>query len=212
VVGLEAAGRAVVLRLEDGARLEAPVAILALAPEQALELLATFPAPPPSVRSASAVLDMTRSHPCLAVMATYPAGTPRPSWHVNYPESSNVVQVVSNETSKRGAPGALALVIQAHAAWSSRNGDDPGWPDALLREAAALHGEWAAHPAAMEPHRWRYARGDLAGELAAPLLLALDGGGRLGLAGERFAPGGGVEAAWLSGRQLAARILEETRA
>ena len=35
----------------------------------------------------------------------------------------------------------------------------------------------------------------------------LPGGSRLGLAGEAFAAGGGVEAAWSSGARLAKRIL-----
>ncbi len=33
------------------------------------------------------------------------------------------------------------------------------------------------------------------------------GGGRLGLCGDRFAPGGGVQAAFLSGQRLARRLL-----
>jgi len=39
------------------------------------------------------------------------------------------------------------------------------------------------------------------------MLLGLPGGGRLGLCGERFAPGGGVQAAFASGRMMAGRIL-----
>ena len=37
-------------------------------------------------------------------------------------------------------------------------------------------------------------------------MLTLAGGRRLGLAGEVFSPGAGVEAAWLSGRALATRL------
>jgi hypothetical protein len=212
VAGLEPAGSALALRLEDGGRLEAGTVVLALASEQSLDLLATLPAPPPPVRSAQALLDMTRSHPCLTVLATYPAGTPRPPWHVSYPETSTAIQLVSHESSKGRADGPLALVVQAHAAWSHRHVEDPAWPEALLREAAALHGAWVARPAEVEPHRWRYARGDLAGELAAPLWVTLDGGAGLGLTGDRFAPRGGVEAAWLAGRRRAARLLGERRA
>ena len=101
------------------------------------------------------------------------------------------------------------LVYQAHGAWSRRHLDDPRWPDALLAEAARILGPWAARPAAREPHRWEHARHDRSAELAAPLLLALEGGARLGIAGDWFAPGGGVEAAWRSGRALARRILDE---
>ena len=211
VEALAPAGAALALRLEGGERLEAETVVLALAPEQAIDLLEGFPEPPAAVRSAAAVLDMTRSHPCLAVMATYPADAPRPSWHVAYPERSTVVQLVSHESSKRRGSGPLALVVQAHAAWSTRNLDEPAWPDALLGEAARLLGDWAGRPTAMEPHAWRFARGDLVGKLAAPLWLALDGGARLGIAGDRFGPGGGVQSAWIAGRRLAGRILGEGR-
>lgn len=211
VEALEPAGRALALRLEGGERLAAETVALALAPEQALELLATLPAPPVAVRSASAVLDMIRSHPCLTVLALYPAGAPRPGWHVAYPERSSVVQLVSHESSKRRGAGDLALVVQAHAAWSTQNVDEPAWPDALLAETARLLGDWAARPETMEPHAWRFARGDVVGKLAAPLWLALDGGARLGVTGDRFGPGGGVQAAWIAGRRLAVRILGEER-
>jgi renalase len=210
VVRLELTDGALALHLEDGGRVEAGMTVLALAPEQALDLLGTLPEPSPESRSAAAVLEMIPSHACLAVLATYPDDAPRPPWHVSYPETSSVVQLVSHDSSKRPAGSSLALVIQAHAAWSRRHLDDAAWPEALLREAASLHGEWVARPAALESHRWRFARGDRDAELAAPLWLHLPSGARLGVAGDRFAPGGGVEAAWLSGRRLAERILRET--
>lgn len=212
VLALEPAGGALALRLEGGERLESEAVVLALAPEQVLELLETLPQQPPAVRSASALLDMTRSHPCLALMATYPAAAPRPPWHVSYPEGSTIVQLISHESSKRPGAGELALVIQAHAAWSAQNLDEPAWPDALLSEAGRLLGAWATKPAAVEPHAWRFARGDLVGKLTSPLWLALDGGAHLGVTGDRFGPGGGAQAAWLSGRRLAQRILGEGRA
>jgi len=212
VVGLEAAGKCLTVLLETGERLAAGTVVLALAPEQTRDLLGTVPDPPLEVRSASALLDMTPSQPCLAVMATYSEDTPRPAWHVGYPENSSVVQLVSHESSKRVATGEPVLVVQAHAAWSHRHLEDAGWPEALLREAAAIYGDWFARPKVVEHHRWLFARGDLAGELASPLWLGLPGGAHLGLAGERFGPGGGVQAAWISGRRLAKRILEERRA
>jgi predicted NAD/FAD-dependent oxidoreductase len=210
VVGLAPAGDRVALLLDGGGRLDAAYVVLALAPEQAVELLATFPDPPPGVKSARAVLELVPSHACLALLATYPDDAPRPTWHVSYPETSSVVQLVSHESSK-GRAGPLALVVQGHAAWSRQHLDDDGWDEALLRELGRIHGPWAARPATVERHRWRHARGDAFAELASPLWLALPGGARLGLTGDRFAPGGGVEAAWLAGRRLAARILSETR-
>ena len=212
VVRLEATDGALALHLEDGERIEAGKVVLALAPEETLALLGTIPEPPPEVGSAAALLEMIRSHACLAVLATYPEDAPRPTWQVSYPETSAVVQIVSHDSSKRPRGSSLALVVQAHAAWSRHHLDDPDWPEALLREVAALHGGWAARPAAVETHRWLFARGDRDAELAAPLWLRLPCRARLGVAGDRFAPGGGVEAAWLSGRRLAERILRETRA
>ncbi len=56
---------------------------------------------------------------------------------------------------------------------------------------------------------WRYARTDPGSELGAPILAAAGGGARIGFAGEVFGPGGGIEAAWLSGRRLARLVMEE---
>jgi predicted NAD/FAD-dependent oxidoreductase len=190
--------------------------VLATAPEEASALLATLPAEPP-VRSAAAVLALTRSEGCLTVLARYGPGAPVPEWDVCYPEGSRIVQLVSHDSAKRWAdrpgagrgPGALTLVIQAHPGWSRRNEDAPGWPAALLAEAARLLGDWAARPELAQAHVWRHARTPRSGELAAPMLLALAGGARLGLCGDRFGPGGGVEAAVVSGWKLAERILSE---
>ncbi len=210
VVGLEESGASVALHLDGGERVSAAEVVLALAPEQVVALLATIGSPSRDVRAATALLEMVPSHPCLTLLATYAPDAPRPAWHVSLPERSSVVQLLSHESSKR--PGsALALVIQAHAAWSRAHLDDRGWPEALLREAAAVHGAWIAQPVTLDPHRWCFARADREAELAAPLRLALPGGARLGVTGDRFAPGGGVEAAWLAGRALADRILSETR-
>lgn len=207
VVGLVPGDGTVALRLDDGSFLEAETAVLALAAEQVDELLATvLPAPPP-VAAARALLATASSHCALALLAAYAPGAPRPPWHVSYPETSRILQLVSNESSKRPGAPLLVLAYQAHPAWSRQHLEDPEWPRRVLDEAATLLGEWAADPRAVHPHRWRYARTDLAAELAGPLLLALPGGARLGVAGDRFAPGGGVEAAWISGRRLAGRIL-----
>ena len=83
------------------------------------------------------------------------------------------------------------------------------WAAEVLSLAARHLGPWARLPDEFHPHRWRYGRLDRGAELAEPLRLVLDGGQRLGLAGDLFAPGGGVQAAWLSGHRLAERFLEE---
>jgi predicted NAD/FAD-dependent oxidoreductase len=141
----------------------------------------------------------------------YPQGTPPPAWEVCYPQDSTVLQLMSHDSSKRKGAGAVALVLQARAAWSRAHLEDAAWPELLLAEAARLLGPWAGTPRARHAHRWTWARNDRSAELAAPMLFALPGGGRLGLCGDRFAPGGGVEAAWRSGRALAARIISQSK-
>jgi predicted NAD/FAD-dependent oxidoreductase len=209
VRGLAAAEGGVRLGVADGA-VEAPVVVLALAAEQSLGLLAALPAAPPEVNAARALLQTARSQPCLSLLALYPPGVAGPAWDAAYPESSQVLQVISNETSKRadaGGGGRTALVLQAHAAWSRERLRSASWPDELLEEAAHLLGPWAGLPAATYAQRWSYARLDRSAELSGPMLLGLPGGGRLGLCGDRFAPGGGVQAAFGSGRMMAGRIL-----
>ena len=208
---VEPEGEELRLRTKAGEVYRAPQVVLALAAEQALALLEAMADPSPDVASARALLGLAHSEACLALLALYPDGAPRPAWHVLHPEDSRVLQVVSHDSSKRPAPARLALVLQARPAWSSTNLEYPGWPQALLEEAGRLLGAWATRPTATYAHRWRFARVDRSAELAGPLLLALPGGGRLGVCGDRFAPGGGVEAAWRSGRMMAGRLLAEGR-
>lgn len=207
VTRLDPAPGGLAVRCAGGAEHRAVTVVLAVAPEQALALLDTVPAAPRPVEGARALLQLSGSQACLALLALYPAEAPRPAWQVCYPERSRVLQVVAHDSAKRGGGARLGLVLQGRAAWSAEHLDEPGWPEALLAEAARLLGPWAAHPTHTYPHRWRYARNDGSAQLAAPLLLPLDGGGRLGLCGDRFGRGGGVEAAWWSGRRLAGRIL-----
>ena len=207
VSAVEPDGAGVRVQTAAGERLRAGTVVLAVAAEQALALLDAWPSPPPEVASARALLGFSQSLACLALLALYPDDAPRPGWQVLYPEDSRLLQLVAHDSTKRPAPARLALLLQGHPAWSRAHLEDPGWAQALLDEAARLLGPWAARPAASHAHRWRHARQDRAAELAGPLLLQLPGGGRLGVCGDRFAPGGGVEAAWRSGRTLAARLL-----
>lgn len=190
-----------------GATMEARDVVLALAPEQALRLLDTVDEPPPGVASARALLSMSRSEPCLAMAAVYRPGTPPPPWHVCFPADSAILQAMSHDSSKREGPAMLAMVYQARPRWSRERMDEPGWPEEMLAEAARCLGPWAATPQHAHPHRWRYARSDSSAELAGPMVIPLPGGGRLTLCGDRFAPGGGVEAAWRSGTEAGRRIM-----
>lgn len=209
VISFRVDGGVILLDLEEGASVRAGTVVIAVAPEQALTLLTASPADAPAIATARALLGTVRSQPCLTVLAGYPLDVPVPPWHVHYPEDSRVLQVVSHDSAKRPAPLYRALVYQAHPRWSRERLGDDGWPREMLGEAARLLGPWAAEPRFHHAHRWHYARTDRGAELSDPLLLHLPGGARLGFTGELFARGSGVEAAWLSGRRMARRILAQ---
>jgi renalase len=193
--------------LEEGEAVVARHLVLALAPEQVLRLLDHTVGLPRPLLAIRALLETSASEPSLSLCAAYPEGTPSPEWDAWYPEDSRVLQYVGNESGKREAPPFVGLVIQAQPAWARRHLEDPGWPRALLAEAARVTGEWAGRPSETHAHRWRFARTDLASELAGPVLVRLPSGGSVGICGDRFAPGGGVEAAWISGRELGRRLV-----
>ena len=195
--------------LEGGESVRARHLVLALAPEQVLHLLVDVPEIPRPLAGVRALLETSSSEPSLSLCAAYPEGTPVPEWDAWYPEDSRVLQYLGHESGKRESPAFLGMVLQAQPAWSRRNLDDPGWPEALLAEAGRVAGAWAGRPSATHAHRWRYARSDLASELSGPVLVRLPSGGSVGICGDRFAPGGGVEAAWISGRDLGRRIAAE---
>lgn len=157
------------------------------------------------------MLRMMSTVPCLTMLAGYPQEAPAPPWDVSYPEDSPVLQLLSHDSAKRAEPRFHCLVYQARPRWSRDHLEEPpeAWGAEILKEAGRRLGPWAARPAWVQAHRWRYARLEAGNELAGPVLCELDGGVRLGLAGELFSPGGGVEAAWASGRRLARRILEK---
>ena len=211
VTRLEPARSEVLLETATGEEHQAPVVVLALAAEQSKLLLQTMAVSPPEVRGASALLGLSHSQACLSLMALYPDDVPRPGWQICYPQDSAILQLVSHEAMKRPAGSRLGLLLQARPAWSRAHLEDGAWPDALLAEAGKVVGEWASRPTFRSEHRWTWARNDRAAGLAGPMLITLPGGGRLGLCGDRFAPGGGVEAAFRSGLKLAERILAETK-
>ena len=206
VIQLTVGAQSMVLRMDDGDTLAGATIVLALAAEQARSLLATVPSPAMGLRAATAILGMTRSHPCLSLIAMYPRSVTTPEWHASYPESSEVMQMASHDSTKRPSGSMLAMVYQGHPRWSRQHLGDKEWPRLMLDEAGRLFGGWAATPRVTHEHQWTYARQDLSSELSGPMLIDLPGGVRLGLCGDRFAPGGGVEAAWLSGLLLGRRL------
>lgn len=196
---------------EAGEILEAKDVVIALALEQSRALLATAPQTP-EVKGALGLLSMFSSAPSLTLIAGYGLETPAPAWDVQYPEDSDALLLIAHDSAKREAPRARVLVLQARPRWSRQRLEVPPetWAVELLAEAARRVGAWVSQPLFTAPHRWTYARVERGSELAGPLSIALPGERRLGLAGDLFSPGGGVQAAWLSGSHLAQRLIQET--
>ena len=166
--------------------------------------------------SALGLLSMFASIPCLALIAGYGAAVPATDWDVCYPEDEPALLLMSNESAKRSARYSAAfgprgsqriLVFQASASWSAKRIAQPKdeWSAELLGIVSRRLGPWASSPRWTHPHRWRYGRLDRANELAGPLELRI-GASRIGIAGDLFAPGGGLQAAWLSGDRLGTQL------
>lgn len=200
--------RAWTVTLAGGERLRARTIALALPAPSTLALLDTITPPEPAIAPLLPLLRLIHVVPCLTVIARYPDGTPPPAWEVSYPAGSGAVHAVLHDSSKRTGTPRLTLVIQGRPGFSQRHIDTPetDWAQALLDEAATLHGAWIRTPDLLQPHRWRYARVAIGTELASPLVAHCEGGAVLGLAGDGLHATGGVEGAYLSGVALAARL------
>ncbi|MEK7703361.1 MAG: NAD(P)-binding protein [Myxococcota bacterium] len=209
VTGIRVEGDHFVIDADGQPERATPTLVLAMPSEESLALLAQLKLEVAELVSARHLLRMLPSLSSLTVAATYAGNAPLPDWQMLYPESSGVLQLVSVESSKRPHVGVPTLVLQARPAWSQLRLDEPAevWSRALLDEGARLLGSWVGEPQWTRPHRWRYARTDLGEELSHPLFVRLPGGAKLGITGELLARGAGVEAAWLSGDELAQRIL-----
>ncbi len=206
---LERSDGAFELSLSGGARLRCGKLVLAAALEQSVALLKPLSLSLKPLRGTLSLLESMGSLACVALLAGYPRGVDALAWDVWYPEESPVLQLLSHDSAKRQEPRFEALVLQARPRWSREHLEDS---DASLRrdllaEAARLLGPWALEPVWAQAHRWRFARTNPGCELSAPILHRF-GDGFLGLAGDAFASGGGAEGAYLSGVQLAERILK----
>jgi predicted NAD/FAD-dependent oxidoreductase len=211
VTGVNATGSGIEVSIEGGPPLRARDAVLALPAEQTADLLGPLAAFSREAAAARSLLGMVGSLPTLAVLAGYGLEIPVPDWDVWYPKASEVLQILVYDSGKRPESVSRAFVYQARPSWSRLNIEGPveRWSGAVLEEAARLLGPWAGRPRWSSTHIWRYARADRGNEFNSPILIRCSPGVRLGLAGEVFAPGGGIEAAWLSGRRLARRLLDE---
>jgi predicted NAD/FAD-dependent oxidoreductase len=141
--------------------------------------------------------------PCLTLMATFPADTPRP--FLSLASDTDALAWVAQDSSKPGRNRGFATwVAQAGADWSSLHLElDPEVLAArmlpMLAKVIGVPIGMALHAAA---HRWRYARTTIA--LGEPFVRSDDG--TLYLAGD-WCLGARVEAAWCSGDAAARDIL-----
>jgi renalase len=185
------------LQMEDG-RSEGPFSliILAVPAEQAAPLL-TGPAPP-LCQAAQRV----RTLPCWTLMLVFEPALGLEVDILELPEPVSAITWAARDASKPGRGEADAWVVQAGPQWSLAHLEDT--PDAaaelLVAEFRRLTG--AAQPQICGVHRWRFAR--VAEPLGTPFLHDRE----LGLAtcGD-WHLGARVEAAWLSGHQLAQDVL-----
>jgi predicted NAD/FAD-dependent oxidoreductase len=213
VVGLHAEDDLWRLDLAGGGTARARTVVLAMATEETLALVDGLPPGDLELEGARHLLRMVAaSVPCLTVIAGYPTDVPAPAWDVAFPETSSILKDVVHDSAKRQDPRWTVLVIQAAARWSRQHAGEPvaSWTQSLLSEGARLYGEWVAHPAWTQVRHWQFGRIESGNELSGPLVVEGAGGRTLGIAGEVFAEGGGVQAAWTSGRLLAARLAERT--
>jgi len=209
VTGLEPKRGAVQLTTESGDRIEASTLVLALATEQLTALASPLFQLNDAFDAAGKLLGQLGSVPSLTVIAGYNRALQPPNFHIAYPETSRIIMLASHDSSKRPDAHALVMVYQCHTNWSRKHLAAPReqWSALVLEEASRVLGDWAGKPEWGQAHVWEYARVDRGNELSAPILIEIEGGARVGLAGEVFAPGGGIQAAWLSGRNLARRLL-----
>lgn len=187
--------------------LEARTVALAVAVPQAVRLLAGVMPSSERVTALVALLRTVHDAACLTVIARYDRDAVMPGWDVCYPERTEILQAIFNDTTKRSEGAAPTLVLQARPAFSRALLEAPpeDWTRRMLEAAVPWIGAAAARPATVQAHVWRHARVHATSEFAGPLALDL-GGAVLALCGDGFHPAGGVEGAYASGLALADRL------
>lgn len=184
---------------EHGAELGDFGTVLVTAPApQALPLLSGAP----SLAAAAAAVAF---EPCWAVMFAF--ADPLAAPPVIRPEEGSAIAWASREASKPGRPGAEAWVLHASTDWSKRHLE--AGPEEIAGQLGAAFAELlgqalppVAHSSA---HRWLYSRPQQ--PVGLPCLW--DPERRLGAAGD-WCLGSTVEAAFDSGRALAAAVIAST--
>lgn len=195
VLKIEAAKPGWRLVLDHGEAVEVDFAVVATPAEQAGALLDSI-APEFAARAAA-----VQSTPCWTAMLAFAEKLPPPRDCLRGDAGAEIALAARNNA-KPGRSGPEAWVLQAAPDWSRKHLEaDPAWVADQLAAAFARRIDNELPPTIVRAaHRWRYANPDANG----PGQL-LDTGSRLGVCGD-WLLGPGVEAAWLSGTALAARI------
>jgi renalase len=183
------------LRFPDGSKAgQFETVIVAVPAEQAATLLA------PVSPALSANAQKVRSEPCWAVMLAYAQPTRIVSRSFE-PEDGPLVWTARN-SSKFGRTDAETWVLHARPDWSAAHIEAP--PEKVAEQLVDSFREQtgAGEPDFAQAHRWRYAR--VAQPLGTPFQREAASG--LATCGD-WHLGARVEAAWTSGRLLAAELL-----
>ncbi|MDO8901364.1 MAG: NAD(P)-binding protein [Phenylobacterium sp.] len=179
---------------EGFAPFSAQAVVVATPSEQAAVLLATV-APDMAARAGGVVSD-----PCWTMMAAFAGPL---SLTADVLLQDGPLAWAARNSAKPGRTGPEAWVVQASPDWSRTHleaGADQV-AQALLAALAEATGRPLPAVLSLQAHRWRYAR--TTAKAGAPLWSAET---RIGACGDWLA-GARVEAAWRSGRDLAAAIL-----
>ncbi|WP_408590495.1 NAD(P)/FAD-dependent oxidoreductase [Novosphingobium sp.] len=184
-----------------GDGLDAPpfdAVVLALPAEQTAPILTLH-----DFELAKAAL-FAKSQPCWTAMYAFAERLPHPAGVVR---DTGIIAWAARDSDKPGRSGPESWVVQATPQWSQLHLEDAveAVDAALLAALRTVTGAPDAQPVASAIHRWRYAlsAGTGIGSLWNPRL-------GLGACGD-WLLGPRVECAWLSGRHLAARMLERSR-
>lgn len=185
---------------EDGELLaQAPTVLVTAPAPQAAALLAGVP-------ELAAAAQAVPFAPRWALLAAFAA--PLPAAFDAYKGDGGILGWVAREAAKPGRPATEAWVAHATPEWSAAHLEEE--PERVAPTLLEALGELFPQPlpptSYLAAHRWRFARP--VAPLGQPFLW--DPRHRLGAAGD-WCLGRGVEAAYLSGRALAAAVLASDR-
>lgn len=196
VAGLSPSPSGWALSGSDGASLAtANTVLLAIPPVQASALLS------PCAAQLAASLGQPRLAPCWTVMLAFDVPMALSADAISI--RAGALAWAARESSKPGRAPIEAWVLQASPEASVEDLAQP--PEAVIRRLTAAFAGFAGplpEPVFAQAHRWLYARV----ETPHPEPCLWDSQLRLGTAGD-FHGGPRIEAAWLSGHALAARVL-----